>query len=387
MRKATAIIGANFGDEGKGAMTDFICHRALLADQHPIVIRYNGGAQAGHTVCADGKRHVFHHFGSGTLAGVPTYLSSFFIVNPLLWLTEQRELARLGVGGNLFADPSASVTTHYDMLINQEIERSRGLDCHGSCGIGINETRRRDETSHGLVTARLSDPKWLLEKLKLIRSEYLPWRMNQLGITSPSPEFCGLIDSQELTEAFLNASAAFSHTVERMHYGMLAMLDSYDHVIFEGAQGLLLDENHRFFPYVTPSKTGLPHVVAICKRIKLHMLNVIYVTRSYATRHGPGPFPGEDKSLSFEDNTNVPNPWQHTLRFGKLDYKLMEETIAADRVQNEDDVMLKPCLAVNHLDQYGDGEMARELGKSIDLPVRYTAAGPDRTDIREHLTK
>ena len=79
--RARVVIGSNFGDEGKGLTVDYLCHQGA-----GVVVRFNGGAQAGHTVCLDRLRHVFSHFGSGTLRGVPTYLSQFFIVNPIMFV-------------------------------------------------------------------------------------------------------------------------------------------------------------------------------------------------------------------------------------------------------------------------------------------------------------
>ena len=87
--QGSVVIGANYGDEGKGLMTDFLC-RQHSAD---LVVRFNGGAQAGHTVVTpEGERHVFHHIGSGYFAGVPTYLSKFFVSNPVLFKQEYQEL-------------------------------------------------------------------------------------------------------------------------------------------------------------------------------------------------------------------------------------------------------------------------------------------------------
>lgn len=86
--RARAVIGASFGDEGKGLVTDYLC----AIQGAGIVVRFNGGAQAGHTVVTpDGLRHVHHHFGSGTLWGTPTFLSQFFIVNPIAFLAELLE--------------------------------------------------------------------------------------------------------------------------------------------------------------------------------------------------------------------------------------------------------------------------------------------------------
>ena len=89
---ARIVIGANFGDEGKGLVTDYLCSQGA-----GVVVRFNGGAQAGHTVVTpEGERHVFRHFGSGTFLGVPTFLSQFFVCNPILFFEERKQLIDLG---------------------------------------------------------------------------------------------------------------------------------------------------------------------------------------------------------------------------------------------------------------------------------------------------
>src|SRR3954469_646850 len=100
-KSARVVIGANFGDEGKGLLTDY--YAALAGEEgYPVrayVIRFNGGAQAGHTVVTpgEGKRHIFSHFGSGALAGATTFLSRFFVVNPIFFRNECKALNLGGV--------------------------------------------------------------------------------------------------------------------------------------------------------------------------------------------------------------------------------------------------------------------------------------------------
>ena len=172
--KATAVIGANFGDEGKGAVT---AHLVGAAPATSIVGRFNGGAQAGHTVVTPRRRHVFHHFGSGTLAGAASFLSRHFIVNPFLWEKERDELGH----AELLVDPSAMLTTPFDMLLNQVAERKRGDGRHGSCGIGINETVTRCQslmTSAGMTrdTDQLRDTLIRIRTHAWSRSDWLETR-------------------------------------------------------------------------------------------------------------------------------------------------------------------------------------------------------------------
>jgi adenylosuccinate synthase len=333
MQNVIAVIGAGFGDEGKGRMVDH------FASQGPcIVVRYNGGAQAAHTVVRNGKRYAFHHFGAGTAAGAPTYLSKFFLVNPLLWSTEATSLAHLSP--SLFVDPDAIVTTPYDMFINRELAEKGS-----TCGYGINET----------VTRFLSSSKYRLRVhelqgdvrpvLKRIRDEWVPSR-----VKSPSKEFTELVRCDNFIDAFIDCSKAFLAAAKPM---TAVDLSKYSTVIFEGAQGLLLDEQHEFFPYVTRSRTGLHNIKQI-----LQPTEVVYVTRAYMTRHGAGPFPTEDKQLAYPDATNKPNDYQGAMRFGWLDLDLIKATIEAPKFN----------VALTCYDQVGDVVKYRWRGKDTVCP-------------------
>ena len=177
MKEVKVIIGANFGDEGKGVMTEYTCRTS----EKPIVIRFNSGSQAGHTVVTeDGIRHVFGHFGSGTFCNVPTYLSKYFVVNPLTFLKERDELIRKGANPIVYVDDECLITTPYDMLINQIVETSRGNNRHGSCGLGFNETLVRNRnTKYQLKIKDLGDKDIRVLLLK-IGNEYINSRLEEL---------------------------------------------------------------------------------------------------------------------------------------------------------------------------------------------------------------
>ena len=141
MKNIKAVIGANYGDEGKGLITDYFCHKAVSDGKSCVGVCTNGGAQRGHTVeTEDNKRHIFSHFSSGTLCGAHTYLSPLYILNPMIFATEYSELARDGIKPYVLADNNARWSSPFDMILNQIVEESRGDKKHGSCGIGIWET-------------------------------------------------------------------------------------------------------------------------------------------------------------------------------------------------------------------------------------------------------
>jgi adenylosuccinate synthase len=344
--KARAVIGANFGDEGKGLVVDHLC----ATQGADAVVRYNGGAQAGHTVVTpEGERHVFHHFGSGTFVDVPTFLSSFFVCNPALFVQEWKELAEMGIRTQVFADPDCLVTTVADMLINQHLEKSRGNGRHGSCGVGFGETIERSLRPDLRVTMRdIWD--WncgLRETLERIFVGYMTERTGHPVIDSRIfDRFCG--------DCFFIANMVSPAPMTR-----------FGNPIFEGAQGLLLDQdNKEFFPHVTRSNTGTKNIRALCYEARIDEIETYYVSRTYLTRHGAGPLPGEDADMRFEDNTNLQHPWQGQLRFAPLDIDSLRKRCAADCGQ-------KPEIIFTHCDQ-------------IPAPC-YSALqsyGPTRYDIR-----
>lgn len=395
MRKGTAVIGANFGDEGKGAVVDFLAARST---DLPLVVRFNGGAQAGHTVeLEDGRRHVFHHFGAGTLAGAPTFLSQFFIVNPIMFVAEYAELkAKCKAPLHVFTDSECIVTTHYDMILNQAIEQSRGNARHGSCGVGINETITRSRypqfciTAADLVDSKGLSRRKLFDKLRDIRRHYVPTRLAQYKIDDHE-----LLDDKlyqqhdDMDDAFVASAMQYrdsSPIIERDS----SLRKSNAPVIFEGAQGLLLDENSGFFPHVTRSRTGMDNINILANLFGLTELDVVYVTRSYMTRHGAGPFPTEDPNMCFDDETNVPHDFQGTLRFGRLEPREFASRIQGDFKKWKGEFKATKTVAVTHLDQGDPAEVTKLLAQIIGTckaDSMITATGPTRQDygLTEHV--
>jgi adenylosuccinate synthase len=304
MKRARAVIGANFGDEGKGLVVDYLSSKGA-----GCVVRFNGGAQAGHTVVTpEGRRHVFHQLGAGTFCHVPTYLSRFFVCNPLAFLQEIEELAMSGwtTIAAVFAHPQCLVTTFADMMINQQLEDSRGRNRHGSVGLGLNETVNRSQMPHLAITmADLWNDANLRPRLAEICGKYAAFRLGH-----------ALTDTEAMIEAFLRACRQFAELVHPL--GIEQCRDP----VFEGAQGLLLDQdNKEFYPHVTRSKTGMHNVRILCKEAGIEYVEIYYVSRTYLTRHGAGRLPNEltGTGVKFHDDTNTDHPYQGPLRFGTLD--------------------------------------------------------------------
>jgi adenylosuccinate synthase len=333
------VIGAAFGDEGKGYTTDYLCRQNAGST---LVVRHNGGAQAGHTVTTDdGRSHVFHSFGSGTFAGADTFLADTFIFNPDYFLEEAAELHGMGVRDLMvYAHEDVKVTTPFDMMLNWAVEEARGTSNHGSCGCGINETMQRSNRTElhphlSITIADMADPQTLLRKLMVVRDTWLPIRIKELQerlfVDADVSEYVQDISNDELGKYAMNAYNCYRALTVVNNATECSMVDKYDHVVIEGAQGLLLDQdNKQFFPHVTHSNTGLVNPLRLLARWDIKAASVYYATRCYLTRHGAGNLPHESETLSYPDQTNQPNKFQGSLRFAPLNLQLLSEAITHD---------------------------------------------------------
>jgi len=351
MKQAYAVIGANFGDEGKGLITDF-----LAADfgSDAVIVRYNGGAQAGHTVVdPSGKRHVFSHFGSGSFSGANSFLSRFFVCNPLLFVKEYNVLSKKINLPKIFIDELSPITTPFDMMINQIVEEYRGNKRHGSCGMGFGETIERQQFNpYMLVYKDLDDKKRLKEKLELISKEWVKKRLGILGVKEISEEWKSRIFSEGLINNFIKDIDMFLSLTTKATKNFLQ--NTKQQIIFEGAQGLLLDQDRGHFPHVTRSNTGLKNISILAEEARITDLEVNYITRAYMTRHGAGPLNYELKAAPYKnikDETNIDNDYQGSLRFGWLDSDLLARSISDDLSDKRESFNLKQGLVVTCLDQ------------------------------------
>jgi len=297
------VIGAGFGDEGKGLVTDWLCRTCAK----PLVIRFSGGQQAGHTVVAGGVRHVFSNFGSGTLHGAPSWFSRFCTVEPVGIITELCTLLGKGTPPLLHIDAACPVTTPYD------IARNRQHYPHGSCGAGFGDTLRREEQFYSLTFGDIFYPWALRTRLELIRSFY------------------GDCADEADVEDFLDCCAALVGSPHvRLTRGQPA--GDWSDLIYEGAQGLLLDQHFGFFPHVTRSNTGTVNAAALHGGEELE---IYLVTRAYQTRHGTGPMSNEQLPHNIKANpeeTNVRNTYQGAFRRSLLDLDLLEYAVSRDEL-------------------------------------------------------
>ncbi|WP_067691861.1 adenylosuccinate synthetase [Nocardia jejuensis] len=328
------VVDLGFGDAGKGATVDWLCSPEAGLDV-AAVVRFNGGAQAAHNVVADGRHHTFRQFGSGTLSRVPTLLSRHMLVEPLALATEARALARLGIADPLsllYVDERALLTTPIHGAANRCREDLRGASRHGSCGIGIGETA---SYALGHDAPRVADcrrPDVLRRKLIALEEHYRP-------LLDAGAHRYDRID--DLVEVY----AEFARAVAILPGDQLTGFAENGRLVFEGAQGVLLDEWRGLHPHTTWSTVEPRNARAMLTGIGAPAY-VLGVTRSYLTRHGAGPFPTEDRGLSIPERHNGIGTYQGEFRLGHLDPILLR--YAVDACGGIDG------LAVNHLDALGE---------------------------------
>jgi adenylosuccinate synthase len=391
MRHVFLTLDLGFGDAGKGSVVDFLTRSY---DAHTVV-RYNGGAQAGHRVVTAGsspQEHVFAQFGAGTLAGADTHLSRFMILDPLAMLAEAEHLAALGAADafdHTTIDAGALVITPFARAINRLRELSRGDGRHGSCGVGVGETVA-DSLAHpalALSAGDLADRDRLYIKLhalhELSLAKLAPLRLHLPDSDRAAVELELLTDPAR-ADWLLDAYAEFAaraRVVEGDH--LRAILGRPGAVVFEGAQGVLLDEWRGFHPHTTWSTTTLQNAdTLLAEAGYAGDISRIGITRAYATRHGAGPMPSEDAALTaaLPDARNGLHAWQQGFRAGWLDLVLlryaMEVVGRLDglAVTCLDRIAALPDLQICRRYRVGPLEVERVVPSSEPQDLTYQAA-------------
>ena len=389
--RTIAVIGKNFGDEGKG----YTCSRLASSLKNALIIKHNGGGQAGHTVeDPEGKwRFIHHQIGAGAEYHVPTLFADSFMPDLFQLGKEVKEFTELfGFQSILYSEKNARVTTIDDVLLNMGAEFARGKNRHGSCGMGIEECVQRNAAGYEITLediATMSNPD-LLHRLKHIRKEYTGKRAEILRIQAPeSSKDKKQSNLMNLSTASTSSNPSNSTTFSNFsnpYYEMLnnetvlenfveevkqnvklltlvdadrKWLEGFQHLIFETGQGLLLDQDYEAYaPHLTSSKTGIHNPAIFLEKRGLSLDEAIYVTRPYVTRHGNGPLPCEVDRSELpgvgEDLTNQPNEWQGTLRYAK--HESLEAFFAP---------VLRDRDSVNCLERMGETKRSKHPKLSI----------------------
>ena len=309
----TTVIGAQWGDEGKGKVTDY------LADSSKVVARSQGGNNAGHTIVIDGKKHKLHLLPSGILRkNVVNVIGNGVVVNPDVLLKELSNLE--GERGQLFISDRAHVIMPYHKLLDGGEEISKGKSMIGTTGNGIGPCYSDKASRIGIRMGDILDDDMIKERLEkaLPRNQAL---LAHYGIKNDLT-----IDSlfdvckqwrKQLGEYITDASLLINKHI-----------DKGDNVLLEGAQGVHIDIEYGTYPFVTSSSPTTAGAALGSGIAPSKIANVVGVTKAYLTRVGSGPFPTEledevgemirDKGQEFGTTTGRPR------RCGWLDLVMLE---------------------------------------------------------------
>lgn len=349
--RAFVLVDLGFGDAGKGLLTDHLVRRTHAG----VVVRYNGGAQAGHNVVApDGRHHTFSQFGAGTFVpGVRTFLSHHVVIHPAALLAEGDLLRSRGVSdafARLRLSEAALVITPFHQAANRIRELARRAARHGSCGVGIGETVEHAQAhpDERLLAADLARPQALRRKARRIQerlhAELAPLCRAAPPASALAAEF-SLLASPEVVDDWLESIARIPALGLIAGEELLARwLCQEKDVIFEGAQGVLLDADAGFHPHTTWSRctaaNALELLAALAPAAEPLRLGIL---RACAVRHGAGPLPSETAELAAVIHEhNRRGKWQGAVRYGWFDALLARYAL---RVNGGVDL-----LALTHLD-------------------------------------
>ncbi len=283
----TVIVGAQWGDEGKGKIVDY------LTEKTDVVIRAQGGNNAGHTVINDGKKYVLHLIPSGILWPGKSCIIGNGVVLDLFSLIEEINTLRsqgiLVTPENLAISEGAHLVMPYHRGLDSSKESSRGNGKIGTTGRGIGPAYADKIERTGLRVADLDDPEAFAEKLAL-KVEEANLTLEATGAPKIDLEVLG----REILEAAETLRPHFANTVALAHQ----YIADGKRLLFEGAQGTYLDIDHGTYPFVTSSNTTSGGACTGSGVPPKHVGQVVGVAKAYTTRVGEGPFVTENQELS-----------------------------------------------------------------------------------------
>ena len=351
------MFDLGFGDAGKGATVDFLV-REREAD---LVLRFNGGAQAGHTVALpDRRRHTFAQFGAGSFVpGVRTYLGPAFLLHLGGLGVEARRLAALGVSDALertAVDARAPLISPFQQAAGRLRELLRGASAHGTCGVGVGERVADRDQPDALVAGDLRDPVRVLAALKAQRARKLRELAPAAALAARDSQAALEWDLLGDPSAPARVAEAWADLTPQLWIVSEAegrqLLAGARGVVCEGAQGVLLDQTWGFHPHTTWSDCtprGAEDLLQSARDdFRVRRLGVL---RSYATRHGAGPFPTHLPRLdrTLREPHNPTGAWQGAFRCGALDLVALRYAVEVSRANSSPGDPFG--LAVNCLDR------------------------------------
>lgn len=284
LEKSLVVVGAQWGDEGKGKVIDF------LAGKADLVARFQGGDNAGHTVVYGANVFKLHHVPSGILnAGTLCLLGNGMVINPLVLIRELEELEKRGIDtANLRISGKAHLVIDYHRALDDANEKLLGDKKIGTTGRGIGPAYADKILRRGIRAGDMISSSRFRDRL----SEILPLQNRFLREIFGHPGY----DLEDLVKLYQPALERLGPLVSDVGTILSEQLSAGKKVLFEGAQGALLDIDHGTYPFVTSSSTVAAAAASGTGLGPLQLRQVLGVIKAYTTRVGEGPFPSEDRS-------------------------------------------------------------------------------------------
>jgi adenylosuccinate synthase len=348
---AYIVLDLGFGDSGKGLLTDFLVRHTGAT----IVVRHNGGAQAGHNVVtAKGAHHTFAQFGAGSFVpGVRTFLSRHVVVHPTALLVEARALCEKGVPdvfGRIRISERARIITPFQQAGGRIRELVRGASRHGTCGVGVGEAVKDalEYPDDVILAGHLRNVTALRPRIQRTRERKRAELQILAAQASVSPcleRELAIFERDAIVDDWIEEASSLARLGLVVPDSTLrAWLAQEDTVVFEGAQGVLLDEWWGFHPFTSWSSCTAANALELLDECAPGTRALrVGVLRAHMSRHGPGPLPTETnvfREAVFDHNRQ--NEWQGPVRYGWFDAVLAR--YALEIVGGVD------ALAVTHLD-------------------------------------
>ncbi|PYS04901.1 MAG: adenylosuccinate synthase [Acidobacteria bacterium] len=283
MTQNLAVVGAQWGDEGKGKVVD------ILSQRFDCVARYQGGHNAGHTINVGNRRHVLHLIPSGIFQPrVKCVIGSGVVLDPLALIEETDAIERamsIPVEGRLFVSNRCHLILPYHRVLEAAIEKQLGERRIGTTSRGIGPAYEDKMGRRGLRVCDLMDPQTLADKIRALVAEK--------NRTLEALKYPQIIDPEPLVDSYTQYGERIRSLVIDTSAYLNDLIRSGKSILFEGAQGTLLDVDHGTFPFVTSSSAAAGGVSTGLGISPKHVHSVLGVSKAYTTRVGAGPFPTE----------------------------------------------------------------------------------------------
>jgi adenylosuccinate synthase len=365
------VVGAQWGDEGKGKIVD------LLTAQADVVVRFQGGNNAGHTLVVDGEKTVLHLIPAGILhPGKSCVIGNGVVLDPTVFVMEIDRLKKKGAlkdDAQLVLSLDAHVIMPWHKQIDVAREVAAGAGKIGTTGRGIGPTYEDKVARRGLRVRDLLDEARLAKRVK----ERLPSAMEELKRLGATPD----LDEATIVRTYAELGKRLAIYATDVSLWLHRAIKAGKQLLFEGAQGTMLDVDHGTYPYVTSSNTVAGNAVVGCGLGPGAVDYVLGITKAYSTRVGGGPYPTELKDATGERLRTVGNEFGATTgrprRTGWLDMLALRY---AARVNGLDGLAVTKldCLTgfetVKIAVAYRvDGSTYDEMPSDLDLLERATA--------------